>query len=417
MAIERLRVVGANAQQRVVWMSLFVPGVRGRRGLPYILVGPPGTGKTSIVEQLVHTAGMHGLTLLGSVRSPIDYLGTPFLRKQNVTTTDADFTEHTEEVPYTHYAPPGWALELARAGRSCVNYDELNTAPLAVQSAMLRVLFEGVVGEFPLPTSVRQLACMNPVGQATGGRDLSMALQNRLGHIDWPTPTVEEFARHMLGGGQLGQFVTSEGDVMTAPVDPAVEETNVDRLWAQAWPRALGEVTGFLKRRPEFLLKLPTSPGKAWPSLRTWEFKMRALAGSYVYDLSPAERLIACSAFIGDSAYAEFFQWLKEADLPDPEALLDGSVHFEHAAQRIDRTAAVLASCTALVTPEGAPKRKERIDALWRILRDVPDGALDVALPSVTALCQARVAQGNATAYKMLARLEPVMTAAGLVRA
>lgn len=396
----RLRVVGTTAQQRVLWMALFAPGLNGRTGLPYLAVGAPGSAKTSVIGQLARAAGLHSETLLGSIRSPVDFLGVPFLRKLPY----RDELGDEVEVEYTHYAPPAWAVKVARQGRALVNYDEFNTCSMSVQAAMLRVLFEGVVGEFPLPRGVRQVACMNPVGQAAGGRELSMPLQNRLGVLDWPSPSPEEWTQHMLGGGQQLQ-----------QVDPVAEEAEVAARYDAAWARALGEVTGFLRRRPEYMSKLPTGPGKAWPSARTNELGLRALAGSYVYALTAEERLLAVEAYVGSVYYLEFIKWLKESDLPDPADLLDGKAHFEHAAARLDRTAAVLSSCAALVIPDSTPHRKERVESLWRLLKDMPDAALDVAAPSVTVLCKNKLGVGS-TAFKMLARLEPIMSAAGLIK-
>lgn len=410
-----LRAVGANEQQRVIWMALFTPGIEGRRGLPYIVVGPPGSAKTSILRQLAKAGGLPSLSMLGSIRSPVDFLGVPFKYVAKTEMTDEDFNTRTVEVPYTHYAPPKWALDLANSGRALAIYDEFNTCSMAVQNSMLRVMFEGVVGEFPLPPGVRQLGAMNPIDQATGGRELSMPLQNRLGILDWPAPTADEFARHHLSGGSIGHGLDKENSLVTKPIDPVVEEQSVNAAWGTVWPLALGEMCGFLKRRPEFMNKPPVAPGQAWPSSRSLELAMRALAGSYAYGLSASEQMLAVAAYIGPSTYNEFIRWRKDADLPDPAELLDGSAHFEHSAARLDRTAAVLTSCTALVTPSSATKRDARVEAFWKLLRDLPDACLDLSLPSVTSLCQAKLARG-ATAYKVMSRLEPVMSAAGILR-
>jgi hypothetical protein len=396
---QKLRVIGSNEPQRIIWMALFAPGVEGRRGLPFVIVGPPGSAKTSIIKQLARAGGLPSVTMLGSIRTPVDFLGVPFKQTRKWTNPD---TLDVHQVPYTHYAPPGWALELTQHGRALAVYDEFNTASLAVQNAMLRVMFEGVVGEHALPPGVRQLGAMNPMGQATGGRELSLALQNRLGVIDWPEVTAEEFARHHLGGSQT-----------TTAVDPSAEEAEVDARYDAAWAIALGEVTGFLKRRPELLSKVPDNLGLPWPSARSWELAMRARAGTLVYDMTPSEELLAGSAYVGSSTYGEFVRWRKEADLPDPADLLEGKAHFEHVPARLDRTVAVLSSCTALVTPLAAERRKERTESFWKIIKDLPEAALDLTLPSMLALNKADLDKGT-TAYKAMARIEPVMSAAGL---
>jgi hypothetical protein len=416
MALSKLRVIGNNEQQRIIWMALFAPGVEGRRGLPYVIVGPPGSAKTSILRQLARIGGLPSRTMLGSIRSPVDFLGVPFKVTRKFTDPE---TFEVREIPYTHYAPPGWVLDLSESGRALAVYDEFNTASIAVQNSMLRVMFEGVVGEHPLPPGVRQLGAMNPISQATGGRELSMALQNRLGVLAWPEVTAQEFTRHHLGGGSLGSSVlkgTGENASMTLETVKAEdEEAAVDARYDAAWAQALGHVTGYLQRRPEALNKVPTTLGTPWPSSRSWEFAMRAYAGCLVYDMTPSEELLAGSAYVGAQVYGEFVRWRKDADLPDPADLLDGKVHFEHTPARLDRTVAVISACTALVSPKNAEKRKERTESLWKFLRDIPDAALDLTMPGVTALAAADLAVGT-TAFKMLARLEPIMSAAGMMR-
>lgn len=413
MAQSKLRVIGQNPQQRIIWMALFVPGIEGRRGLPYVVVGAPGSAKTSILRQLARAGGLKSTTMLGSIRSPVDFLGVPFKVNKKYTNPET-FEQH--DVAYTHYAPPGWALELSEQGRSLAIYDEFNTASLAVQNSMLRVMFEGVVGEHQLPPGVRQLGAMNPISQATGGRELSMALQNRLGILDWPDVTAEDFTRHHLNGGNIGASLNySSGAMAQETVQAEVEESAVDERYDAAWAGALGEVTGFLKRRPELMSKVPTALGTPWPSARSWELAMRARAGTLVYDMTPEEELLAGSAYVGNQAYGDFVRWRKDADLPDPAELLDGKVHFEHAPARLDRTVAVLSSCSALVTPPQAERRKERVEALWKFMRDIPDAALDLTQPAMTSLCQAQLANGT-TAFKAMARLEPVMSAAGMMK-
>jgi hypothetical protein len=414
MAQAKLRVIGQNEQQRIIWMALFAPGVDGRRGLPFVISGSPGSAKTSILRQLARAGGLKSMTMLGSIRSPVDYLGVPFKVNRKVVNQE---TFDTQEIPYTHYAPPGWALDasLENDGRTLVIHDEFNTASMSVQNAMLRVIFEGVVGEHQLPPNVRQLGAMNPISQATGGRELSMALQNRLGVLEWPDVTAEEFARHHLNGGKIGAKFSMDGSTSDETVSAEAEERAVDERYDAAWAAALGEVTGFLKRRPELMAKPPQALGTPWPSARSWEFAMRARAGTLVYDMTPQEELLAGAAYVGVQAYGDFVRWRKDADLPDPAELLDGKAHFEHANARLDRTVAVLSACTALVTPDSAERRKERSESLWKFMKDLPDAALDLSMPAMTALAQAKLANGS-TAFKAMARLEPVMSAAGMLR-
>lgn len=415
----RLHARGANSQQRVLWAALFAQGLNGRRGLPYVLVGEPGSAKTSSVRQLSAQANLAFEGVLGSLRSPIDFLGVPVPRRMQLN----EHTQHLSpdgdaEFTYMHYAPAGFSMRAAMAKRAVILLDEVNTCPPSVQAALLRVLFEGVVGELELPPGVRMLLAMNETKDAAGGWDIAPPLANRMGWIEWSSPTPQEFTKFLLNGGRGVDLVRgADGEWTPADkADPATEEAAVDALWPKAWASAVGEVSGFLHRRAELLLKRGKEGDRQWPSPRTWELTTRALTGSYVYDLSEIEREMACAAFVGSGAFGEFFAWRKEADLPDPEALLDGLVTFKHTPARLDRTAAVLTACTAIVTPDNAPSRKERSGRLWSLIRGMTADATDVCLPSVVALCNARLMNGHPEAYHVLANIEPVMSAAGITK-
>jgi hypothetical protein len=175
---------------------------------------------------------------------------------------------------------------------------------------------------------------------------------------------------------------------------------------------------GFLRARPELLHKMPkagqNAASKGWPSPRSWEMAMRAHAGAAVHKLDQTDADTMMGAFVGETAACEFSVWKLKADLPDPIALLDDKVEFRHDARRLDRTAAVLGACSAIVTPEDAPKRKERAAVLWSIIGDLIDQAPDVTELAARALVRARLAVNIPTGAKALARLQPILVAANV---
>lgn len=410
-----LKAKGDSSQQRVLWMGLFVPGLEGRRGLNYCLVGEPGTVKTSIVRWLARMAGIAFEPVLGSIRTPMDYLGVPVPQRMPLGPHNQYLDpDGGSEFLYMHYAPAGFAVRACMAQRSLLLFDEANTMTPAVQSAMLRVLFEGVVGETELPRGTRMMLAMNAKEDAPGGWDLPPAFNNRIGWLNWEGTTAAKFSSYLIGSGGRGS-----GALPVEPVDPAAYEAEVDARWPSAWAQAIAQVTGFLQRKPDMLHKKPDAASKqrAWPSSRTWDMMTHALAGSFVFDLAELERQTACAAFIGDGAYGEFFTWTQANDLPDCAALLDGQATFEHSAARLDRTAAVMSGCASLVLPTDAERRIERTGAMWNLVHDLMlkhPGSIDVCLPPVAQMCQARLMLGNPESFKVLAKVEPMMAAAGL---
>ena len=140
--------------------------------VPVLLWGSPGTGKTSVVRSLAGAYGLPAETVIASIREPSDFAGLPIVH-------------HDGTYPRVDFAPPRWAQRLAAAGEGVLFFDEISTAPPAVQAALLRVVLERTVGDLELPAGVAVVAAANPPEQAASGWELSAPLANRFCHLDW----------------------------------------------------------------------------------------------------------------------------------------------------------------------------------------------------------------------------------------
>src|SRR5262245_51120361 len=157
-------------EQAVVVTAL---GVALAARVPVLLWGAPGTGKTSVIRAMAAAAGWPCETVIASIREPSDFAGLPVVNRDGSDGARVDF------------APPRWAAELARAGHGVAFFDEVSTAPPAVQAALLRVVLERTVGDLTLPDDVSVVAAANPPEQAADGWELSPPLANRFCHLDW----------------------------------------------------------------------------------------------------------------------------------------------------------------------------------------------------------------------------------------
>jgi MoxR-like ATPase len=121
-------------------------------GVPVLIWGPPGVGKTAAILALGCRLGLPVEVVIASIREPTDFAGLPVV--------------HDGEV---RFAPPAWARRLAAAGKGILVLDEISTAPPAVQAALLRVVLDRVVGDLPLPPAVTIVAAANPPDMTAGG--------------------------------------------------------------------------------------------------------------------------------------------------------------------------------------------------------------------------------------------------------
>ena len=322
-------------------------------GVPVLIWGPPGVGKTASVHALARRMGYHVEVVLASIREPADFLGLPVINGKQV-----------------RFSPPDWAVRLAQVERGILFLDELSTAPPAVQSALLRVVLERVVGDLTLPSGVRIIAAANPPDIAANGWELSPPLANRFAHLHYRF-SPESFAR---------QFPSYWG----AP--PAIEGIDPDR-WAQM--RAL--IAGYLRVKPAHALAVPqgeSERGLAWPSPRSWDHASRMLAVADIDD--PEDAIYIVGSCVGQAVAVEMIHWWRDADLPDPEAVLADPERYPIPA-RSDALYSISQACVQWVVQGDRITRPALYIPCWRLLRRVADmGYGDIASVAGGTLARVR---------------------------
>jgi hypothetical protein len=346
-------------------------------GVPVLLWGAPGTGKSSVIRAIAVSLGWPCETVIASIREPSDFAGLPLVMGEEV-----------------YFAPPAWARRLAAAGRGLLFLDELSTAPPAVQAALLRVVLERVVGDLELPAAVAVVAAANPPDQAANGWDLSAPLANRLCHLNW------EIDPQAVAEGLAGGWV--------APQVPALPED-----WSSGgFGLARALVAAFLHVQPGLACEPPSdanSAGRGWPSPRTWEMTARLWGASEAVKASEEARSALVRGAVGEAAGVQFLAWLADMDLPDPEAALADPSSFV-LPERGDRAYAAMSALASVVAANPTP---ERWTAGWKVLGRAADRAPDVAAMAARALVRCRPA--GAPLPEEVKLFLPVLREAGLL--
>lgn len=360
-------------------------------GLPICFWGDPGIGKTWQVSGMADTWAMYLEVLSPGERGEGAFGVTPVPHGKVLT-----------------YPAPDWVVNLEEGG--ILFLDEVNQAPPPLQPALMGVLLARRIGGAKLNGRVRPIAAANPTEKSAGGWDFAPPVANRMGHLDWDDPSPGGWSDWLLDGA-----AHAKPGAMSA----SSEEERVLRSWADPWARTRGLFAGFVKARGELLHKMPEM-GKpelhrAWPSPRTWAMAARAHTSAQVNGLSAEDTESFVSAFVGKGAAGELFAYAAKMDLPNPADVLDGRVQFKFEPKRLDRAAAVLGACQALVTPEGAERRKERAVKLWQILGEkaLVEGHMDVVFGPAKALVQSKL-HAHKEAYPTLQKMLPLLKAAGI---
>jgi hypothetical protein len=130
---------------------------------PVFIWGPPGTGKSSIVQEFAAQVGLPCVSLLGSQLAPEDLIGVP------------QILEGT-----SRFCPPRM---IARDEPYCLFLDELNACSHDVQKAFYSLIHERRIGEYLLPPGSIVVGAGNRAQDSAIVKPMSSALINRMVHV------------------------------------------------------------------------------------------------------------------------------------------------------------------------------------------------------------------------------------------
>lgn len=130
---------------------------------PVFIWGPPGVGKSALVEDFARSAGMDCLSLRGTQLAQEDIVGAPRV-----------------EAGVLRFSPPA---QLARNEPYCLYLDELNACSPDVQRAFYSLINNRGVGEFRLPKGSVVIAAGYRSERETIVKPLASDLINRMAHV------------------------------------------------------------------------------------------------------------------------------------------------------------------------------------------------------------------------------------------
>lgn len=377
-----MAVMPKGAEELLI--ALQTPSPKGHLGIPALLWGAPGEGKSSFVESL-RRDDFPVVTLIASIHDPTDFSGLPVHLNGQV-----------------RFAPPEWTFAFDETGQGILFLDELTTAPPSVQAALLRVILERKVGFRPLPKGVRVVAAANPPDQVVGGWELSPPLRNRFVHIRWAL------------SGEIYQKALREG--FGQPSLPAIDpdaHAEAEKFW-----RTMVEV--FLRHHSHLAKTNPSDEEYAFASPRTWDFAIALMASCDLLGKVPKPGQKGSEVFlnlvegcVGKGAAVAFAEFLQTLRLPDPDEVLDGKITLDLKSFRDDELYAFFSAlAAALVRRQTQPNFVDAMLVFLELTEQVSnDGRIDTIFVSLQQVAKGKLLQQAINAANLMGQLTKLQQA------
>jgi len=199
----------------------------------FLLLSPPGVGKSDIVYQAAHEAGLPCRSLLGTQIAPEDVSGIPRIVGER-----------------SVFCPPRMLLPES-AEPFCLFLDELPACAPDVQKSFYSLLLERRLGEHTLPAGTWVVAAGNRMQDRALVRSMSSALVNRVTilHVRVDFDEWQAWAQRNSVRADVRTFIHYHPDALARDVPQEPVPFSTPRAWA-AMSRALdlAESAGMLSR-------------------------------------------------------------------------------------------------------------------------------------------------------------------------
>ncbi len=261
---------------------------------PILMTGPPGIGKSHIIESICKKHNIGFIDIRLSQREPVDMRGLP--------------------VPILGEEKVKWLLnsEYPRDPNSkgIIFFDELTACDRTLQVAAYEFILDRRLGDsYKVPDGWYICAAGNGSNDRAVYTTISSALANRFCHLEI-NPNLKTWIKWALNN-------------------------NIHPM-----------IISFLRFKPDNFFDMSGDVQKGWPSPRSWERVSVELFLAETMKLDKLERDIIITGLVGKGAGIELEGYLLWADkLPDVEKMLNGEIAIK-IPKRADQRYAL---CSALV--------------------------------------------------------------------
>ncbi|MFN3650219.1 MAG: AAA family ATPase [Armatimonadota bacterium] len=268
---------------------------------PVFIWGPPGIGKSALVEQFAHDVGLDCVSLLGSQLAPEDLIGVPRIIEDR-----------------SVFCPPRM---IARDEPYLLFVDELNACSFEVQKAFYSLINDRRLGEYRLPAGSVVAGAGNRAQDQAIVKPMSSALMNRMLHVE-----LKPSAREWLDWAYL----------------QGIHE----------W------IIAYVETRPDHLYVQPPKTEETFTTPRSWHILSDALR-AYGPQVSLGELEMLASGCLSPNHARSFLAFVKQLNGSlRVDLILKGEQPLPRAAEDRDVLYFVVQSVRAQLAKELPPERE-----------------------------------------------------------
>lgn len=213
-----------------------IPSMRQR---PVLLIGPPGIGKTQIMEQVARECGIGLVSYTITHHTRQSAIGLPFISEKTYSGKNVHVTEYTmSEIVAAIYNK----IEDTGLSEGLLFIDEINCVSETLAPAMLQFLQYKTFGNHKIPDGWIIVAAGNPPEYNKSVREFDIATLDRIKKIDVEADfeVWKEYAKQADIHPAILSFLTAKPQYFYQ-----VETTVDGKIFAT--PRGWEDLSGFLK--------------------------------------------------------------------------------------------------------------------------------------------------------------------------
>lgn len=191
--LNMMQITPSQLKEKLIILFEYIRKNADSLNIPIFIYGPPGVGKTEIIQSIGKELGMNVNVLIASMLDPSDIHGLPYLGKSK----ESDFfttskAESEKDKKYkdlfkniVEWAPDKiWLKDFNKT--NIYFFDEMNMARKEVLAPLYRVILEGKIGDVDISKSIR-ISAGNRPEDFKEIKELSLPLETRY-EMYWVKP-------------------------------------------------------------------------------------------------------------------------------------------------------------------------------------------------------------------------------------